>query len=70
MSDLFPQCSTKEFRADLLQTSCAHVIESVLCCFQGLEAAEDVSCDRPLIEYKGKVMLREQYDKENVFFKQ
>ena len=42
----------------------------ILLYFQGLEAAEDLSCDRPLIEYKGKVMLREQYDKENVFFKQ
>ena len=37
---------------------------------KGLEATEDLACDRPLIEYKGKVMLREQYDKENVFFKQ
>ena len=47
---------------------CSH--SKTLRSLQGLEAAEDLSCDRPLIEYKGKVMLREQYDKENVFFKQ
>ncbi len=37
--------------------------------FQGLEAVEDVASDATVVEYKGKVMLREQYDKENLFFK-
>ena len=36
---------------------------------QGLEVLESVRSNQPLIEYKGKVMLREQYDKENIFFK-
>jgi histone-lysine N-methyltransferase MLL5 len=36
---------------------------------KGLEASEDLISSQILIEYKGKVMLREQYDKENMFFK-
>ena len=40
----------------------------VLCAVQGLETIEEVLSGVPLIEFKGKVMLREQYDKENLFF--
>ena len=36
---------------------------------QGLEATETIWSDEPLAEYRGRVMLREQYDQENEFFK-
>ena len=36
---------------------------------QGLAALEDLTCDQAVVEYTGKVMLQEQYDKENIFFK-
>ncbi len=37
--------------------------------FQCLEASDDIVAGTPLMEYIGKVVLREQYDKENIFFK-
>ena len=36
---------------------------------QGLESTEDVGSSVLMMEYIGKVMLKEQFDKENVFFK-
>ena len=36
---------------------------------QGLEVLESVRNNQMIVEYQGKVMLREQYDKENIFFK-
>ena len=30
---------------------------------------EEVQADSVIIEYVGKVMLREQYDKDNIFFR-
>jgi len=35
---------------------------------KGLEAVEDIPCNEALIEYKGKVMLRDQFDKENPLY--
>jgi len=35
---------------------------------KGLEACEDILTNEPLIEYVGRVMLRDQYDKDNLFY--
>nr|XP_006824363.1 PREDICTED: histone-lysine N-methyltransferase 2E-like [Saccoglossus kowalevskii] len=35
----------------------------------GLQATEDIKTDQPLMEYISKVMLKEQFDAQNTFFK-
>jgi hypothetical protein len=34
---------------------------------QGLEALDDIATNQPIIEYKGMVMMKAQYMKENNF---
>ena len=48
---------------------CDNVFTVAIVPVQGLEVLESVRCNQMIVEYQGKVMLREQYDKENIFFK-
>ena len=36
--------------------------------FQGLEALDDIATNQPIIEYRGMVMMKAQYMKENNFY--